>query len=537
MKRRDFLSLTGSAGAASLLPISERSEAAAPAETYQNIVPELFQEVSKPPAHSRALVIGSGFGGAISAYRLSQAGIQTTVLERGSRWPIDPWRQIHCNDFNPDGRGFWHRDSVKHLTGLTFNFDKFGGILDVTEYDNIDVWRGACVGGGSKVFTGVMIQPRQEYFEAIFGDVVDYHEMNNVYYPRVKEMLDLSPLPRDLYVKPHFGHSRVWDDQVRAAGYEPEPIDGIWNWNVVRNEFYFRNRPSAIIGESNHGNSNGAKFDLTQNYLKYAEESGYTTIYPGMQVKGIGRDPDGTYQVQVTQIDPFGETIDEFTLAADYLFMAAGSIGSTELLLRARELGDLPDLNEHIGEGWGTNGDTAVVRTLSPIRGLYQASPSAGKIHDASFGTPIVMENWYALHVPFNVTAIGSLGMGFDMENRCRFEYDPVTDSSKLLWPADGNDDVVAATREMNNRIAAASGTLPGLLGIVPDVNDSFTAHPLGGAILGRAADAYGRLHGYNNLYVMDGAMINGNTGAVNPSLTISALAERNIENILTNDF
>ena len=72
---------------------------------------------------------------------------------------------------------------------------------------------------------------------------------------------------------------------------------------------------------------------------------------------------------------------------------------------------------------------------------------------------------------------------------------------------------------------------------MVPDVNDSFTAHPLGGAILGQAADAYGRMEGYNKLYVMDGAMINGNTGAVNPSLTISALAERNIENILMNDF
>ena len=71
----------------------------------------------------------------------------------------------------------------------------------------------------------------------------------------------------------------------------------------------------------------------------------------------------------------------------------------------------------------------------------------------------------------------------------------------------------------------------------MPDVNASFTAHPLGGAILGKAADNYGRLLGYDRLYVMDGAQINGNTGAVNPSLTISALAERNIENILKNDF
>lgn len=538
MKRREFLKNSAFAGAAVALssPLEE-VVAATPEEKYRKQVPELFAPVSRPPAYTQAVVIGSGFGGAISAYRLAQAGIQATVLERGCRWPSDPWRKIHSNDFFPDGRAYWHRTQAKHLTGLTFNFDKFGGVLDVTEYEHIDIWRAACVGGGSKVFSGVMIQPERAYFEAIFGNTVSYDEMNSVYYPRVRNMLRLSPLPRDLYFKPSFGHSRVWDKQVRMAGYEPTPIDGIWNWDVVRKEFHFRSRQSASIGESNHGNSNGAKYDLTQNYLKFAEESGYATIYPGMQVRGIGQDSSGRYLVDIRQIDPMGETIDEYEIACDYLFMAAGSIGSTELLLRARERGDLPDLNEHIGEGWGSNGDTAVVRTVSEIQGLYQASPSAGMIHDTRFGPPITMENWYALHVPVNLTATGTLGMGFDMTNRCRFQYNPATDSTTLLWPRNGNADVVAATREMNNRIAAASLTLPGLLGVVPDVNDSFTAHPLGGAILGQAADNYGRLKGYNRLYVMDGAMVNGSTGAVNPSLTISALAERNIQNILANDF
>lgn len=538
MKRRNFIKAGATAGAAAALTSTANfASAATPEEKYKLQVPELFAPVSRPPAFTQAIVIGSGFGGAISAYRLAQAGIQTTVLERGNRWPIDPWRKIHPNDFFPDGRAYWHRTSAKQLTGLTMNFDKFGGILDVTEYEHIDVWRAACVGGGSKVFTGVMIQPRKSFFEAIFGDVVDYDEMNTIYYPRVREMLRLSPLPQDLYHKPSFGHSRVWDKQVKLAGYEPTPIDGIWNWDVVRKEFHYRSRPSASIGESNHGNSNGAKYDLTQNYLKYAEDSGYTSIYPGMQVKGISQDSNGHYLVDIQQIDPMGNEIDSYVIACEYLFMAAGSIGSTELLLKARELGELPNLNEYVGEGWGTNGDTAVVRTVSEIQGLYQASPSAGMIHDDGFGTPIVMENWYALHVPVNLTAIGSLGMGFDMTNRCRFDYNPATDSTTLLWPKDGNADVVAATRAMNNKIAEASLTLPGLLGVVPDVNDSFTAHPLGGAILGQAADAYGRMEGYNKLYVMDGAMINGNTGAVNPSLTISALAERNIENILMNDF
>ena len=130
---------------------------------------------------------------------------------------MDHSRDIHSGDFFPDGRAYWHRTEITHLTGLSFSFDKFAGILDVTDYEHISVWRGACVGGGSKVFTGVMIQPEREYFEEIFADNVDYEEMRDIFYPRVKEMLNLSPLPDDLYKKSAWGHSRVWDKQARPV--------------------------------------------------------------------------------------------------------------------------------------------------------------------------------------------------------------------------------------------------------------------------------------------------------------------------------
>lgn len=70
---------------------------------------------------------------------------------------------------------------------------------------------------------------------------------------------------------------------------------------------------------------------------------------------------------------------------------------------------------------------------------------------------------------------------------------------------------------------------------IVKDVAAGFTAHPLGGAVLGKVTDDFGRVKGHKGLHVMDGAAIPGSTGAVNPSLTISALAERNIAAIVKN--
>ena len=545
MDRRGFLKTSAAAGVAATGVTSSFPASAGLFDrwnifktSYEWLVPEIFQNLDRPPTYVPAIVIGSGFGGAISAYRLAEAGIETAVLERGSRWPIDRSREIHPNDFNPDGRSYWHRDKIKLLSGLSYKLDRFGGTLDVTDYDNISVWRGACVGGGSKVFTGVMIEPQRPYFDAIFGGNVNFDEMHQVYYPRVRQMLKLSTMPNSVYKLRPFGHSRVWDEQVRAAGYSPERIEGIWNWKIVKKERRLRNRRSALIGESNHGNSNGAKFDLTQNYLKYAEQTGNARVYAGIQVTGIAQDAQGRYLVDIEQIDPHGEIIDRYTMACDKLFMAAGSIGTSELLLKAREKGDLPNLNEYIGEGWGTNGDAAVVRSFSKIRGLVQASPSASKIEDVtSSGMAATLENWYALHVPVNVGVIGSLGMAFDMDNRGRFRYDAVKDKVTLDWAASGNDDAISALREMNDRVADASGTLAGASIFAPDVNASFTAHPLGGAVLGQAADNYGRIYGYQGLYVMDGAMVNGSTGAVNPSLTISALAERNIEKIIQDDF
>jgi len=146
----------------------------------------------------------------------------------------------------------------------------------------------------------------------------------------------------------------------------------------------------------------------------------------------------------------------------------------------------------------------------------------------------VTLENWYTPGIPVGVTIGAHLGMGLDLENRAAFKYESTTDRVNLLWPANGNDAVVAATREVNNRVASASRTLPSVIPpLLTDVYAGYTAHPLGGLVIGKATDAHGRVKGYKGLYVMDGALVPGSTGAVNPSLTISALAERNIEHII----
>ncbi|WP_458686605.1 GMC oxidoreductase [Nocardia tengchongensis] len=540
MGRRDFVTgviksaaMLGLAGIGAATPAARADGPGQSPNTpiYRALVPEIFAPLPDPADHVPAIVVGSGFGAAVTALRLAQAGVDVAVLERGSRWPSDPWRDIFAVDTIPDGRGFWHRTTFTGANRIPVAVDSFGGVLDVSTYPGIDVWRAACVGGGSVVFTGVMIEPEQRFFDQVFRGVVDYREMHDVYYPRVRKMLRPSTIPDDIYNSPAFAHSRAWEAQARAAGYAPQPIDGTWRWDVIRDELAGRSLPSATVGCSDLGNSNGAKFDLNQNYLRAAEDTGRARIYPGHRVDTIAAEPGspGRYAVTVTKLAPTGEVLRTRTLTCDMLFLAAGSVGTSELLVRAQATGALPNLNEHIGEGWGGNGDVALARPLTTLEVGTQGTPSASRILDEA-GAPVSLESWFVPGTsPFDTGLVASLGIVLD-DTRGRFVCDPDDGRVDLLWPPDGAAGYLARAREFNDTMSCHCEpiTRPEL-----EADASITAHPLGGAVIGRATDEYGRVLGYRNLYVMDGAAVPGSTGTVNPSLTISALAERNIDQII----
>ncbi|MQY31511.1 Cholesterol oxidase [Nocardia sp. RB56] len=535
MRRRDFLRAAaaaafsgaaagwGGAGVASADPNW--------VSLFRTWVPEIFVPLADPPEHSEAIVVGSGFGAAVTALRLAEAGVTNTVLERGSRWPNDPWREIFTGDDLPDGRGFWHRTSFTGVTKVPMQFADFGGVLDITELPGVDVWRGAAVGGGSVVFTGAMIAPERRFFDEIFRGTVDYGEMDSVWYPRVRQMLRLSPMPADIYASGPFTHSRVWDDQVRKAGYRSVPNDSIFDWDVLRAELGGTTRTSATVARSNLGNSNGAKFDLNQNYLRYAQDTGRSAVYPGHRVDTIAQEPGGRFVVTVTKLDPTGAVLGTRTLTCDRLFLGAGSLGTSELLVRAQATGTLPNLNEHVGDGWGTNGDVVLARGESTLSGLGQGVPSASRIADES-GPPLSLESWYIPGIPVETGALASLGMVLD-STRARFTFDRARNAATLNWPKSAQAAVADACRHVDHHIAERAGAVLDYQPLGYDANAVFTAHPLGGAVLGQVTDGNGRVLGHPGLYVMDGAAIPGSTGTVNPSLTITALAERNIAAIV----
>jgi cholesterol oxidase len=523
LSRRSVLQTAALAGVGAGLGLTRRALAAEQALASDRHVP--------------AIVIGSGFGGAVTALRLGQAGIRTLVLERGRRWPRSPFAPVFSNEQVPDGRAFWFQTKA-HFPSLLVEDTPIvpeAGVMDVSVSEGMEVYRAAAVGGGSIVYTGASVLPPRRYFERLWPRGVDYARIASIYAPRAQRMLGFSFLPPDLYDSPTWDHSRTWDAQARTAGFAPYPVRSIFNWDVCRDELAGRSRPSATIGETNFGNANGAKHDLTQNYIPAAEATGQVTVVPLTEVLAIGHDSDRRYVVETRQIDPYGTVLARRTYITDRLFLCAGSMGTSELLVRARDTGALPHLREDIGTGWGTNGDSLGFRTKD-VTGPVQASPCASAIHVTDLGVPTTLESWFVPH-PIVVTALVNLGMALDTTHRGTFRYDRTTDKVTVGWDLSWNEELTAVHRRINDRIATANNVMTGIPGLRPDIVSNFTAHPLGGACLGHSTDLYGRVHGYKGLYVNDGALIPGNNGGANPSVMIASIAERNIEHILAKDF
>ena len=197
-------------------------------DKYRYLLPELFNAPPTLPEYVPIAIIGSGFGGSISALRLSESGEEVAVIERGNRWPTSKHRKIFAHDMFPDGRSFWHRDKSIFPAlsyDLTRPWDlkikhgpirKFSGVLDIIEMENgksnevggFNLLLGTGVGGGSLIYTGVHATPKREFFEKLYPSEIDYDNLLDVYVPRVQSVLGYSKMPNDIYQSHPFRHSR-----------------------------------------------------------------------------------------------------------------------------------------------------------------------------------------------------------------------------------------------------------------------------------------------------------------------------------------
>ncbi|UQX04317.1 GMC oxidoreductase [Streptomyces sp. RerS4] len=536
VSRRGFLTGTGSILGAMALsvnttPAHARTARAAAADTP-----------IASGAHVPVLIIGSGYGGSVAALRLARAGVDVHLVEMGMAWDTPGSDgKIFANTTKPDYRSYWLRTRTKAPLSnfLGFPIDKdvprYTGILDAEEMGGIIVYQGRGVGGGSLVNGGMAVTPRRQNFSAILP-TVDADEMYTTYYPRANAALGVGLIdPNWFETVDCYQYARVGRKHAQRSGFPFVFVPDVYDWDYMKQEVAGTVPKSAVAGEILYGNNAGKK-SLQQTYLAAARATGKVTISPLHRVTTVSPSGGGGYTVVIEQLDTTGGVVARKTVTADRVFFAAGSVGTSKLLVRLKATGALPNLNDEIGRGWGDNGNVMCGRAnhMWDPTGKVQASIPCGGIDNWDAGGAFAE----VAPLPTGIETYASFYLSITKNpHRARFTWNAAAGRVDLDWQTAWKQPSIDMAKTIFDKINSKEGTIyrTDLFGTNKIWGDHLTYHPLGGAVLGKATDDYGRLHGHPGLYVIDGALIPGNT-SVNPFVTITALAERNIEKIIATD-
>ncbi|KJK48760.1 GMC oxidoreductase [Streptomyces sp. NRRL F-4428] len=535
ISRRGFLGGTGSiigavALAGHLTPTAARAAAAA--------APGPIGDGARVPV----LVIGTGYGGSVAALRLAQAGVDVQMVEMGMNWDTPgPDGKVFPKVTSPDYRSFWLRTRTKAPLSsfLGFPIDKdvprYTGILDAEDFAGITVYQGRGVGGGSLVNGGMAVTPRRANFATVLPSV-DADEMYDTYYPRANAGLGVGMIdPAWFDTAACYQFSRVGRKHAQRSGFAWTFVPDVYDWDYMKQEAAGTVTKSALAGEILYGNNAGKK-SLVQTYLAQARATGRVTVSPLHKVTTVSPAPGGGYSVAIDQLDTTGATVATKTVTAGRVFFAAGSVGTSKLLVKLKATGALPNLNGEVGRGWGENGNVMCGRAnhmWDPTGKLQSTIPCSG------------IDNWDAggafaevAPLPTGIETYASFYLSITKNpHRAEFTWNAAAGRVDLSWETAWKQPSITMAKTIFDKINSKEGTIYryDLFGGNRIWHDTLTYHPLGGAVLNEATDNYGRLHGYNGLYVIDGALIPGNA-SVNPFVTITALAERNIEKIIATD-
>ncbi|MFC9754245.1 GMC oxidoreductase [Streptomyces sp. NPDC056921] len=524
------------------------------------------------------LVVGSGFGGAVSALRLTEKGYRVGVLEAGRRFtrselPKNSW------------------DLKNFLWAPTLGLY---GIQRIHLLGNVMVLAGAGVGGGSLNYANTLYEPLAPFFEdPQWKDITDWREELGPYYDQAKRMLGvrLNPTmtPSDVHLKATAQAMGIGDTfHMAPVGVffgDGEDGDGTAKarpGGEVADPFFGGAGPSrkacTECGECMTGCRHGAKNTLNENYLHLAQKAG-AVVHPMTSVVAVTENSTGGYAVKTLPTDNRKKGRGR-TFTARRVVVAAGTYGTQTLLHRMKDTGLLPRISSRLGELTRTNSEGLVGSQTSDRRyrkkhGTARADFTRGvaitsSIHpdenthiepvrygkgSNSMGALTILQVPYGAHrvrrwllelVKHPTLAARSLSnrrwsertiIGLVMQsldNSLTTYRKPGGVGKGLLTARQGHGapnptQIEAATRSaalLAEEINGFAGSNVGELMGTP-----LTAHFLGGCPIGATADdgvidPYHRLYGHPGISVVDGSAVSANLG-VNPSLTITAQAER----------
>lgn len=523
--------------------------------------------------HYDVLTIGSGFGGSVTALRLTEKGYRVGVIEAG--------RRFADHEF---AKNSWHLKDFLWAPKLGFY-----GIQRVHLLKDAMILAGAGVGGGSLNYANTLYKPGDNYFRSRAWDhITDWEDELTPYYDQARKMLGVvtnpTVTPADKLSKQVAEEMGVGDTfrmtpvgvffgkKVGLEGEEGETVADPYFGGVGPDR-----TACTECGECMTGCRHGAKNTLLKNYLYLAEKAG-AKVHDRSTVTAIrklGADDEPGWEITVERTRPILGRKKTSTFTSDYLIMAAGTWGTQNLLHREKEDGTLPQLSDHLGQLTRTNSEA-----LLGV-GLWKKEPE----YDFHKGVAITSSYWPApdTHIEPVRYGLKSNAMGLlqtlntDGDTRwprwveflrllvkdplaiklvldlrgwsertminlvMQARDNSLTTNLKKIGPlrwltsrqgeGEPNPSWIPEGNEATRRGAAHfDKAVAG--GVWPEVfNIPLTAHFLGGCTISDSpetgvVDPYHRVWGYPSMFVTDGSSITANPG-VNPSLSITANAER----------
>ncbi len=511
------------------------------------------------------LIIGSGFGGSVSALRLVEKGYRVRVLEKG--------RRLGADDFP---RTNWQVPRWLWMPGLGFR-----GLFKMTFLPHLTALSGVGVGGGSLVYANTLPIPKRPFFESgTWAGLADWQTELAPHYETALRMLGAAPNPRLTW--PDEVLREIGQDIGRAEGFEPTRVAVHFGepGRTVPDPYFGGLGPArtgcTFCGGCMLGCRHGAKNTLDKNYLYLAERGG-AVVEPDTEVIDVRPAPGGGYDVTALHgTSALRPELETRRYAARNVIFAGGVLGTVELLLRLRASGALPNLSPRLGDYVRTNSEVlmGVVRLkgdrdlsqgvaigsilhtdershLEPVRypagaGFFRTlalphAPGETVARRLAHATGAFLRNPLRALRAFTVadwakqTMIllymrseeGHLRLRLGRAVQTGFRRGLVTETGDGLAPKAS----LPEATELGERVARKIDGFPQSILTETLFGVPTTAHILGGAVIGGTADhgvidARHRVFGYDGLYAIDGSAMSANPG-VNPSLSITAMAER----------
>lgn len=518
------------------------------------------------------IVIGSGFGGSVSALRLSEKGYSVCVLEMGKRWTP--------NDFpktNMSLRKFIWKPSL-------FMY----GMQQLTLLKHAFIAHGCGVGGGSLIYANTLLVPPSHVFkDSRWPSKDDWEAKLSPHYEMAKRMLGAVEA-KSLNATDEMLREVVSVDLgCGEQCFQKHTVSVFYGdkaGETVSDPFFSGEGPDCTgciqCAECMSGCKRGSKNTLDRNYLYLAEKRG-TKIMAERLATDIRALDGGGYEID-TECSTRKFRKDRHTLRCKGLVVSAGVLGTVKLLLECKERGSLPKLSDELGDYVRTNAEAFGVVTAYDRSADFSDGIAITSGVRASDGTHIEAVRWGKGHdfIGLQVTVLTGGGGAWPrwlrmLGNMIRRPHHV----ARMLWPFGWakrsvvlmgmrtsnsymrlkmrrgilgrsiNSELVQGARfdpympvlhEVTERMAKKINGMPQSAIVEVLFNTCTTAHILGGATMGQSpehgvCDEIGRVFGYDDMYICDGSLVPANL-TVNPSLTITALSEHVMSHVAVKD-